>query len=1231
LHYHSLTSACHYQELDGDIIPYADYVNLLPHYLTDIKTKGDNAMIEWCQLDCIKGERAGDKARFWYHKRTAEGQWEKPLAVQRKEDEVETMEAYLTRTFEDAIVAEAKEAWVIEYAKTKTRDVPAFDSGQVVDDSEGEMATKLFWLVLRGLPLNLGSSGINTIRPQLDVDFERTVLYEDMAGLLPPMLLKLFKRTDVDLTDSDEVDRMNQGMDLALIDDWCELQGPPVVEKVVVTEGAKEKKYRPPAKELPSTYWYNKLTAATKRMKPKACVRWDEYLLAQRAVPTFEAFVHEKYGFPKITEMGSVLFFLKFKKANLGLTDENLALVQRHFDADEPVIKLAPYFEDSAHFRKKCLPLFREALSEQFASYDDDWREITMKKHKPEKGSAAAIAVVREKAAEKARLALMASGGSGNTAGSNMTLSGSGGASRPGSAIGSRKDSAAVGAPAALGSRSRGGELAPANRSFWVNRRSFDRWWRKPPDVRGYLRKHLFGVWTEHGAMVEGSDSPGGADGIADGAGDAPPTGEGIVAVGGKVDGFANATAESGNGAADGTAGANTSNDDGAAEAAGGDTVAALGAAAAAAAPKHNMQDKKYLSSPMMKARLSPFVAPTMPDNALLPWAIVSDALSPAKSMLALSPKQLGQIAEMLKLARSGNGTHAPVNVNHLVETLPGILSDIFEHEEQICDYDWCEVPYFICDISDIAAIESATARAASIAEEDASSAAEMPALAAGHITEVDSDRPESAASAVSISSHASGSSEMVSAADGRPESASSSKTGAEDAGVAVGVPRRMSVDDLQRSGLVPRTFWYNKRHATGSWEAPPSLQDYLESEFELFLDDDNGKVSEAQFLALLQGLHLRLDSSASTAMLARFLTDTYVRWSDFSGHCEPFLKDLYGKLEEDTDRDWCELPTGREDVVTYWFNKRTCQSQWGPPVKPLDGLDPLPRLTTFLNREFTKFVVEEEVAAMARPPPHAEDFFWALVTGRLQLHLTPSQLMRLHSVVDTLFDEYTRAKEATLLESKEQLAEEQTEGGADSGEGELKEGEEGAVEGGGENGTIKEEEEEEEEEAEAEEEDEEEEKTKEEEEGKLEEDDDDDEKEDEGEGGDNDEEEDSDYSDYGSEYSDEDEIVLEGPVQDNTVELEGRVLGENGGINAEFADKWAHFVQAVPDLIAEVCMPEPDSACDWCELPNEPTLREVDLFQNGIGSSGACALADALRFNGTLETLMLQNNHGRQ
>jgi hypothetical protein len=45
-----------------------------------------------------------------------------------------------------------------------------------------------------------------------------------------------------------------------------------------------------------------------------------------------------------------------------------------------------------------------------------------MKKHKPEKDSAAAIAVVREKKAEAQRLALLASGGSGQSLVSNMKL-----------------------------------------------------------------------------------------------------------------------------------------------------------------------------------------------------------------------------------------------------------------------------------------------------------------------------------------------------------------------------------------------------------------------------------------------------------------------------------------------------------------------------------------------------------------------------------------------------------------------------------------------------------------------------------------------------------------------------------------------------------------------------------------------------------------------------------------
>jgi hypothetical protein len=92
------------------------------------------------------------------------------------------------------------------------------------------------------------------LRPQLDIDFEKMVGYEDMAQVLPPLLLKLFKRSDVDLTDDDEVERMNRGNDLAYIDDWCELEGPLVFERAEVAEGAKEKR-QGQGKAVVMTYW----------------------------------------------------------------------------------------------------------------------------------------------------------------------------------------------------------------------------------------------------------------------------------------------------------------------------------------------------------------------------------------------------------------------------------------------------------------------------------------------------------------------------------------------------------------------------------------------------------------------------------------------------------------------------------------------------------------------------------------------------------------------------------------------------------------------------------------------------------------------------------------------------------------------------------------------------------------------------------------------------------------
>jgi hypothetical protein len=90
-----------------------------------------------------------------YHKRTAEGQWEKPEAVRREEDNIETLTDYLTRVFENAVIEDARLGWRKANKRVKTRDVPAFDEEQVLDDAAGEMPTKLFWAEMRKLPLQV--------------------------------------------------------------------------------------------------------------------------------------------------------------------------------------------------------------------------------------------------------------------------------------------------------------------------------------------------------------------------------------------------------------------------------------------------------------------------------------------------------------------------------------------------------------------------------------------------------------------------------------------------------------------------------------------------------------------------------------------------------------------------------------------------------------------------------------------------------------------------------------------------------------------------------------------------------------------------------------------------------------------------------------------------------------------------------------------------------------------
>lgn len=100
------------------------------------------------------------------------------------------------------------------------------------------------------------------------------------------------------------------------------------------------------------------------------------------------------------------------------------------------------------------------------------------------------------------------------------------------------------------------------------------------------------------------------------------------------------------------------------------------------------------------------------------------------------------------------------------------------------------------------------------------------------------------------------------------------------------------------------------------------------------------------------------MTESQAAQLGSEAITDTYIRWSEFASLAQGAMHRLHDKTRN-TDNDWCELPSS-ELGPTYWYNKRTQQSQWERPTTDPETLDNIPALREYLTREFKKAGIPE-------------------------------------------------------------------------------------------------------------------------------------------------------------------------------------------------------------------------------------------------------------------------------
>jgi Ca2+-binding EF-hand superfamily protein len=212
------------------------------------------------------------------------------------------------------------------------------------------------------------------------------------------------------------------------------------------------------------------------------------------------------------------------------------------------------------------------------------------------------------------------------------------------------------------------------------------------------------------------------------------------------------------------------------------------------------------------------------------------------------------------------------------------------------------------------------------------------------------------------------------------------------------------------------KTFWWNKRGARGQWEKPvdpvklaarrakknmnPGIEGYLTKQFQKADADGTGELDKKEFVQLMSGLLIEMDSSQIDKLYAKIDSDgDGVEWHEFVAVAPELLKQTYASSQKKKDEiDWVELPA--EGGRTYWYNRLNGKSQWSIPPQALDAerkrqeANLAPGIKEFLQRKF-----KEADADGSGELSGAE--FWNMLKS-LPLGLTDGEIAELHSRIDS-------------------------------------------------------------------------------------------------------------------------------------------------------------------------------------------------------------------------------------
>ena len=180
---------------DGSV-RWDEFVAVAPQMIRDIyaeKDETEDDADDWCELP------ADSAMTYWYNKRSGQAMWEKPQVVKDRGPDIKD---YLTKKF------------------------MAADK-----DGSGSLEMQEFFMMMKGLLLDLTAKQIHKMYNQIDVDGDGSIMWNEFVLAAPALLRGICAEADMN---SDPVDN------------WIELPG-------LSSE----------------TFWYNKRTSESVRHKPE--------------------------------------------------------------------------------------------------------------------------------------------------------------------------------------------------------------------------------------------------------------------------------------------------------------------------------------------------------------------------------------------------------------------------------------------------------------------------------------------------------------------------------------------------------------------------------------------------------------------------------------------------------------------------------------------------------------------------------------------------------------------------------------------------------------------------------------------------------------------------------------------------------------------------------------------------------------------------------------------------